>query len=138
MKRKQKAVVVLGALLLLASTTTQAQTSRQKHESQAAVDINGVWDMAVQMPTGKDEPGYVDAAYDETNGLSGEFVLFGETNVFSGGIVEGDNFTFSGKLKVAFLRVKYTISGTISGDTFFAQAKTSIGTMAVTGKKRAS
>jgi hypothetical protein len=97
--------------------------------------IVGVWNIEVDTPIGY-KTGQVAADWNADGVLVGTLTLFGNTTSFDDGAFDGTKFSFSGKLKMSFLKIAYQASGTLQGDTVSAVATTKFGDMPIVGKRR--
>ncbi len=69
------------------------------------------------------------------NELSGYIEMMGNKTNFSGGKINGNNLSISGKAKAGFITIKYDIQGKIQQDELVINAKTNMGSFETIGKK---
>lgn len=97
-------------------------------------DVVGNYEVVVDTPLGKKD-GSVIVTLDGTDGFKGSITLFDNENDFSGGVFDGKNFSFSGKMKFGIFRIQYTAHGTFENGKIDAVANTKVGDMKIVGKK---
>ena len=68
--------------------------------------------------------------------ITGKMVVMGKENEIDPGKSDGNNFTFSGKLKTAMGVVPYTCEASVSGETVSGTVKTKKGDMSLTGNRK--
>lgn len=93
--------------------------------------IEGTYDVTVKTPMGAIKGTVVLCQKGEE--LTGKFAIMGKEAAFSGGVITGNQCSFSGEMVTPVGNVPYTINGTIDGDTFAATAETQLGKMDING-----
>ncbi|MBW7573904.1 hypothetical protein [Caproiciproducens faecalis] len=95
--------------------------------------MNGTYSVTLQTPFGI-QKGTV--TFVDNNGiLSGSIRTMGNTSFFRNGKINGNSFEFSGILNAGFFNLRYSIKGTMEGDTLKAVALTSSGTFPINGTR---
>ena len=96
--------------------------------------ITGTYEVSLKTPMGAKKGVLV---LDETDGVvTGKMVVMGKENSIDPGHSDGNNFTFSGKLKTAMGVVPYTCEASVSGNAISGTVKTKKGDMALNGIRK--
>lgn len=95
--------------------------------------MNGLYEVNVKTPMGN----ITSNVKLITNGstLSGYIETMGKRNQFSGGKINGNNFTLSGSINASIATIKYDISGNVQGNILNINASTNMGNFNLQGKK---
>ncbi|HIT90969.1 MAG TPA: aminomethyl transferase family protein [Candidatus Merdenecus merdavium] len=95
--------------------------------------LDGIYNIVVKSPTGDMEGSF---HYTTKDGVvTGTATTLGSTVEVVDGIIVGNIFTHTMKVKLGIGRVKITVKGEVNGDSISGVFKTSFGTMSFEGKK---
>ena len=96
--------------------------------------ITGKYEVSLKTPMGLKKGELI---INEADGIiTGKMVVMGKENEIDPGKSNGNNFTFSGKLKTAMGVVPYTCEASVSGETVSGTVKTKKGDMSLTGNRK--
>lgn len=96
--------------------------------------ITGKYEVSLKTPMGLKKGELI---INEADGIiTGKMVVMGKENEIDPGKSDGNNFTFSGKLKTAMGVVPYTCEASVSGETVSGTVKTKKGDMSLTGNRK--
>ena len=95
--------------------------------------MGGTFDVTLTTPIGPKRGILTMVEKDGT--LSGSIRAMGNTSFFRNGRAAGNSFEFSGVLDAGFFRTRYTVRGTVEGDTLRAAAATDLGTFRMSGTR---
>lgn len=95
--------------------------------------MDGKYNIVLGTPMGN-EKGIIQF---KTNGasLSGSVYAKGTTNQFYSGKVDGDNFQFSGEMRIMMMKIRYSAQGVVKGKNLTGIVKTMYGNFSVNGIK---
>ena len=96
--------------------------------------ITGKYEVSLKTPMGLKKGELI--LSDAEGLITGKMVVMGKENEIDPGKSNGENFTFSGKLKTAMGVVPYTCEASISGEAISGTVKTKKGDMALTGYRK--
>lgn len=96
--------------------------------------ITGKYEVSLKTPMGLKKGELI--LFDAEGLITGKMVVMGKENEIDPGKSNGENFTFSGKLKTAMGVVPYTCEASISGEAISGTVKTKKGDMALTGHRK--
>ena len=96
--------------------------------------ITGKYEVSLKTPMGLKKGELI--LNEEDSIITGNLVVMGKENEINPGKSDGENFTFSGKLKTAMGVVPYTCEASISGEEISGTVKTKKGDMALTGHRK--
>ena len=96
--------------------------------------ITGKYEVSLKTPMGLKKGELI--LSDAEGLITGKMVVMGKENEIDPGKSNGENFTFSGKLKTAMGVVPYTCEASISGEAISGTVKTKKGDMALTGHRK--
>ena len=96
--------------------------------------ITGKYEVSLKTPMGLKKGELI--LFDAEGLITGKMVVMGKENEIDPGKSNGENFTFSGKLKTAMGVVPYTCEASISGEAISGTVKTKKGDMALTGYRK--
>lgn len=95
--------------------------------------MEGRYNIVIEAPRRK-EPGTVIFMV-KGNILRGTVTAMGITSRFSDGKIDGDEFEFSGEVKLLMKKTPYVVRGRVDGDVLTAVAYSKFGTFDVRGTK---
>ena len=95
--------------------------------------MDGLYEMNIKTPMGNINSKV--KLMTNGNDLSGYIEAMGKRNEFSGGKVNGNNFTISGSLNASIAIIKYDIQGMVQGNILNINANTNMGSFKLQGKK---
>lgn len=96
--------------------------------------ITGKYEVSLKTPMGLKKGELI--LSDAEGIITGKMVVMGKENEIDPGKSDGDNLTFSGKLKTAMGVVPYTCEASVSGGTISGTVKTKKGDMSLTGNRK--
>ena len=95
--------------------------------------MDGLYEMNIKTPMGNIQAKV--KLITNGNNLNGYIEAMGKRNEFSGGSVNGNNFSMSGKLNASIATIKYDIQGAVRGDVLEINANTNMGSFKLQGKR---
>lgn len=95
--------------------------------------IDGKYQIVMKTPIGP-RNGILTMITDKES-VHGTLEVLSAINAFSGGKVDGNKCSFSGKIQTALSTVAYTVSGEVIGDLLTAMANTEKGNMPIIGNR---
>ena len=95
--------------------------------------MDGIYELNIKTPMGNIESKV--KLVTNGNSLSGYIEAMGKRNEFSGGKVNGNNFTISGAINASIATIKYDIQGIVQGNILIINANTNMGNIKLQGKR---
>ena len=96
--------------------------------------VAGTYEVTLKTPMGMKKGELV---LEENNGIiSGKMVALGKENAIEPGKVEGNHFTFGGKLKTPVGMTAYTCEGDVDGDAIVGTVMTKKGNLPLKGSRK--
>lgn len=95
--------------------------------------MDGLYEITVKTPMG-DMKGNLKLTCNGDN-LSGYIETMGKRNNFSGGKVNGNRFSISGRINASIANIQYDIQGEVMGNILNINAKTNMGSFKLQGKR---
>ncbi len=110
-----------------------AGTPVSASEDAADIQVDGTWTSHVKSPAGEGDVTF-NLATDE-KGLTGTVNFMNNEVSIEKGSVSGNQVSFSFKMKAAMMKVKVSVSGSISGDEMTGEVKMPMGSMPFTATR---
>lgn len=96
--------------------------------------IDGTYNAVLKTPMGAKKGELILKTEGEV--LTGAMLVLGKENLINPGKVNGNEFTFTGKLKTAVGMLEYECTGSVEGDELVGIAKTKKGNMQLKGTRK--
>ena len=96
--------------------------------------IDGTYSAVLKTPMGAKKGELILKTEGEV--LTGAMLVLGKENLINTGKVNGNEFTFTGKLKTAVGMLEYECIGSVEGDELVGIAKTKKGNMQLKGTRK--
>ena len=96
--------------------------------------VAGTYTLTLKTPVGAKKGELV--LEESGTSLTGAIIVKGKRSPIENGAVDGERFSFCGVLETSMGKMAYEASGSVSGDVITGEAKTSKGSLKMSGKRR--